>query len=126
MWKYSNMSQFTIYHNPRCSKSRQTLALLEENGIAAEVVLYLDATPSIETLKQITQCLGFQSARDWMRTKEDDYKTLNLKDETDEEKLYQAMHSHPKLIDRPIVIKGDLKNGQAVLGRPPENILTLL
>lgn len=114
------MSTYTIWHNPRCSKSRQTLGILEENGIEADVVKYLDETPSIEAIKEILNKLKL-SARDLMRTKEDAYKSLGLKDEMDEEKLIKAMAENPKLIERPIVIKGD----KAVLGRPPEKVLEL-
>ena len=114
------MDKYTILHNPRCSKSRQTLAILEEKGAETEVVKYLEETPSIEEIKAILKKLNI-SARELMRTKEDEYKTLGLKDETDEEKLIEAMAEHPKLIERPIVIKGD----RAVLGRPPEKVLEL-
>ena len=114
------MSTYTIWHNPRCSKSRQTLGILEEKGIVAEVVKYLDKTLSVQELKEILKKLNI-SARELMRTKEDEYKNLNLKSENDEEKLLEAMVNHPKLIERPIVIKGD----KAVLGRPPEKVLEL-
>ena len=114
------MSTYTIWHNPRCSKSRQTMGILEENGVEAEVVKYLEETPSTEEIKEILKKLNI-SARELMRTKEDEYKSLGLKDETDEQKLIEAMVTHPKLIERPIVIKGD----KAVLGRPPEKVLEL-
>ncbi len=112
----------TIYHNPRCSKSRQTLALLEENGIAPEVVQYLDTPPDATALKALLGKLGI-SARDLLRKGEDEYKTLNLKDpQLSEQQLINAMVAHPKLIERPIVVKGN----KAVLGRPPENVLELI
>jgi len=114
------MSTYMIWHNPRCSKSRQTLGILEEQGVEAEVVKYLEETPSAEEIKAVLKKLNI-SARELMRTKEDEYKTLGLKDETDEQKLIEAMAAHPKLIERPIVIKGD----KAVLGRPPEKVLEL-
>ena len=114
------MSTCEIWHNPRCSKSRQTVELLEANGIDAQVVKYLEELPSVETMKDILKKLNI-SARELMRTTEDEYKELGLKDEKDENKLIEAMVAHPKLIQRPIVIKGD----KAVLGRPPENVLTL-
>ncbi len=114
------MSTYVIWHNPRCSKSRQTLGILEEKGIEAEVVKYLEETPSAEEIKAILKKLNI-SARELMRTKEDEYKTLGLKEETDEKKLIEAMAAHPKLIERPIVIKGE----KAVLGRPPEKVLEL-
>ena len=116
------MSQVTILHNPRCSKSRQTLALLEEKGIQTEVVLYLENTPSVDELATIQKQLGFDSARDFMRTKEDIYKELQLKEESDEAKLLAAMSANPKLIERPIVIN----NGKAKLGRPPEQVLEII
>ena len=116
------MSDYQIFHNPRCSKSRQTLALLEENGIAPEVVLYLDAELSVDTLKSILQKLGL-SARQLLRTGEDAYKELNLANiNLTEQQLLDAMVANPKLIERPIVINGN----KAVLGRPPENVLVLL
>ncbi len=116
------MSQFTMYHNPRCSKSRQTLALLEENGIAPEIVLYLDTPPKQSTLKALLEKLNI-SARDLLRKGEDAYKEHNLGDSgLTENELIQAMVNQPKLIERPIVVRGD----KAVLGRPPENVLELI
>jgi len=116
------MSEFTIYHNPRCSKSRQTLALLEEHEIVAEVVEYLENTPSEAELKSLVKKLGI-GARQLLRKGEDAYKQNNLKDESlSDEQLIAAMHKFPKLIERPIVVKGD----RAVLGRPPENVLDLI
>lgn len=112
----------TIYHNPRCSKSRQTLALLQEKGVDCTVVEYLTTPPSAAQLQTIIQQLGFDSARQLMRTKEVQYKELNLADEQDENALIDAMINHPKLIERPIVVKQD----KAVLGRPPENVLALI
>ncbi len=112
----------TIYHNPRCSKSRQTLALIEEKGISPEVVLYLDTPPSPQTLTTLLKKLGL-SARELLRNNEADYKTLGLDDDSlSEAALIQAMSENPKLIERPIVVKGK----QAVLGRPPENVDTIL
>lgn len=110
-----------ILHNPRCSKSRQTLALIEENGVNPEIILYLENTPSEEDLKAILSKLGI-SARELLRKGEQDYKDNNLKDPTlSEQDLIEKMIQFPKLIERPIVIK----NNQAVLGRPPENVLSL-
>lgn len=109
-----------IWHNPRCSKSRQTMEILEEKGVEAEVVKYLEVSQSVESIKDVLKKLNI-SARELMRTKEDEYKSLGLKDETDEDKLIEAMATHPKLIERPIVIKGN----KAVLGRPPEKVLEL-
>ena len=110
-----------IYHNPRCSKSRETLALLEQNNMSPEVVLYLQTPPTADTIKTLLAQLGMTSARELMRTKEDVYKELNLKEEQDEDTLIKAMINHPKLIERPIVIH----NGQAKIGRPPESVLGL-
>jgi len=112
----------TIYHNPRCSKSRQTLALIKEAGIEPEIVLYLENTISASDIRELLNRLGFNSARDLMRRGEADYKALALKNERDEGALIQAMVSHPKLIERPIVDDGR----RAVLGRPPENVHKLL
>ncbi|CNH56199.1 putative arsenate reductase [Yersinia aldovae] len=117
------MQDVTIYHNPRCSKSRETLALVEQQGIHPQVVLYLDTPPSVETLKQLLQQLGFNDARQLMRTKEELYKELNLGDNTlAQDKLLQAMSDNPKLIERPIV----LYHGKARIGRPPERVLEIL
>jgi len=115
------MQNVKIWHNPRCSKSRAATALLEEKGVDAEVVKYLETPPTKEELKEMLKMLGI-SARELMRTKEDVYKALNLKEENDEDKLIDAMVSNPKLIERPIVIK----DGKAVIGRPIENIIELL
>ncbi|WP_299021750.1 arsenate reductase (glutaredoxin) [uncultured Photobacterium sp.] len=113
----------TIYHNPRCSKSRQTLALLEEKGIAPDVVKYLEETPNVEQLKNLLSQLGFSSARQMMRTKEAIYKELALgEDAVTEQQLFEAMTNNPKLIERPIVVNGD----KAALGRPPEQVLDIL
>lgn len=111
----------TIYHNPRCSKSRETLALLEQQGISPEVVLYLQTPPSNETIKTLLSQLGMASARELMRTKEDIYKELDLKSESNEDALIEAMTANPKLIERPIVIHND----KAKIGRPPESVLEL-
>lgn len=117
------MKNVTLYHNPRCSKSRETLALLEQHGVEPQVVLYLDTPPSVAELKKLLQELGFTSARELMRNKEDLYKELKLADETlSEAQLLQAMVTHPKLIERPIVVKG----GKARIGRPPEQVLEIL
>lgn len=116
------MTAIQILHNPRCSKSRQTLALLEEKGIEPEIIKYLDTPPTAVELKDILQKLKI-SARDLLRKGEDDYKALNLADTSlTEDQLIEAMVSHPKLIERPIVIK----DGQAKIGRPPESVLDIL
>ncbi|MFQ1995804.1 arsenate reductase (glutaredoxin) [Aeromonas veronii] len=115
------MSETQIYHNPRCSKSRETLALLEQHGISPDVVLYLEQAPSEEEIRKLLTLLGFSDPRQLMRTKEDLYKELGL-GEVNGDDLIRAMHQHPKLIERPIVIK----NGQARIGRPPELVLEIL
>lgn len=111
-----------IYHNPRCSKSRQTLALLEEKGLQPDIVKYLDNPPSAGELAGLVQALGC-SVRDIIRVKESEYKELGLDDEgLSDSELLQALSDHPKLIERPIVTH----NGRAAMGRPPENVLALL
>jgi len=116
------MQKVQIWHNPRCSKSRQALSLLDESGVEKDVVKYLEENPDKETIKKLLKMLGFTSARELMRTKEAIYKELGLKDETDEEKLIEAMVEHPKLIERPIIIKGD----RAIIARPPEKVSDFL
>ena len=111
------MDEITIWHNPRCSKSRDALNFLQEKKIALGVIKYLDAKLTKEDMKEVLQMLGM-SARELMRTKEDIYKEMNLKDENDEEKLIEAMINNPKLIERPIIIK----DGSAVIARPLEKI----
>ncbi|WP_394693478.1 arsenate reductase (glutaredoxin) [Hyphobacterium sp.] len=111
-----------IWHNPRCTKSRETLKYLEDHGHKPEVREYLVDVPSVAELKTVLEQLGFSSAREWIRTNEVDYKTLNLKGEDKDDKLLEAMAAHPKLIERPVVIA----NGKAALGRPPENVLGIL
>ncbi|MDI7418112.1 arsenate reductase (glutaredoxin) [Cronobacter turicensis] len=113
----------TIYHNPRCSKSRETLSLLTERGIEPDVMLYLETPPDAATIKTLLKQLGFSQARELMRTKEELYKTLNLADASlSEEALIQAMVDNPKLIERPIVVS----DGKARLGRPPEQVLEII
>lgn len=113
----------TIYHNPRCSKSRETLALIKEQGIEPTIIQYLETPPDAATLKTLLKELGFTSARQLMRHKEDLYKELNLADESlTEEQLIDAMVNNPKLIERPIVVKGK----KARIGRPPEQVLAIL
>lgn len=112
----------TLYHNPRCSKSRDALSLLRDHGVEPEIVLYLETPPNAKTLKAMLAKLGI-SARDLLRKSEDAYKTLQLDDETlSETALIKAMVENPKLIERPIAINGE----KAVIGRPPENVLTIL
>jgi arsenate reductase len=112
----------TIFHNPRCSKSRATLALLEERGIEPEIRLYLQNPPGAEELSNILALLG-KKPRDLMRKGEVEYKEQNLADESlDDSVLITAMSTTPKLIERPIV----LANGKAAVGRPPESVLDIL
>lgn len=112
----------TIYHNPRCSKSRETLQLLESRGIKPDVVLYLETPPDAQTLKSLLKKLGLRP-RELMRQKETEYKEMGLQDPSlSDEQLIEAMVKCPKLIERPIVVQGK----KAVLGRPPENVLEIL
>lgn len=112
----------TIYHNPRCTKSRQTLQLLEERGINPVIIEYLKSPLSAEQLDELLQKLGMEP-RELMRTKETEYKELGLANETlDRQTLINAMIKHPILIERPIVVA----NGKVVLGRPPEAVLSIL
>jgi len=115
------MNRIKIWHNPRCSKSRNAAQLLEERGVEAEVVRYLDTPPTKEEIKEVLKMLGI-SARELMRTKETIYKELGLKEVEEEEKLIEAMAAHPKLIERPVVIK----DGKAAIGRPIEKVIELL
>ncbi len=118
-----NMSESPVlWHNPRCSKSRQTLSLLKENGFEPTVRLYLEDPPSVDELRSVLGLLGL-STRDLMRKKESLYKTLDLGAEAlSEDELLAAMNKHPKLIERPVC----LYKGQAAIGRPPENTLSIL
>ncbi|HIC78796.1 MAG TPA: arsenate reductase (glutaredoxin) [Sulfurovum sp.] len=115
------MNKTIIWHNPRCSKSRNALALLEEKGVEVEVVKYLDTPPSRVELVVVLEMLGL-SAKGLMRSKEAIYKELGIKDITDEDTLINLMIANPKLIERPIVIK----DAKAAIGRPIENIIELI
>jgi len=111
-----------IYHNPRCSKSRQTLQLLEEKGVNPEIVEYLKAAPSKEELETVLSLLNL-APRDLMRKGEAVYKEQNLADDSlSNDQLVAAMLENPILIERPIV----LANGKAAIGRPPESVLDIL
>ena len=111
-----------IYHNPRCSKSRQTLQLLEENGVQAEVIQYLKTPPTADELDSILTMLDIQP-RELMRTKEAEYKATGMDNsDLDRDALIAGMVNTPKLIERPIVIA----NGKAAIGRPPESVLEIL
>lgn len=110
------------YHNPRCSKSREGLQLLQQHGAQLEVIEYLKTPPSADELATIVAMLG-GDPRSMMRKKEEEYTALHLDDVTLEDKhLIQAMLAHPKLIERPLAVS----SSKAAIGRPPENLLTLL
>lgn len=111
----------TFYHNPRCSKSRNALALLESRGVSPRVVLYLETPPDHATLAAIVDKLGI-APHDLIRTGEDVYKTEYKGQTLDDAGWIDAMVAHPKLIERPIAVQAN----RAVIGRPPENVLTLL
>lgn len=116
------MSQVSIYHNPRCSKSRQTLQLLRERGIEPVIIEYLKSPPAPAQLSEIIQLLG-KDPRDLMRQKEAEYQDNGLDDPgLSREQLIAAMFAHPILIERPIV----LANGKVAIGRPPEKVLEIL
>lgn len=111
------MQDITIWHNAKCSKSRAALELLENNDLNIHVVKYLENAPTKEELTDVLKMLDL-TARELMRTKEDTYIALNLKDELSEDGLITAMIENPILIERPVIIK----NGKAVIARPIENI----
>ena len=111
----------TIWHNPRCTKSRQTLALLEEQGHAPTVRRYLEDAPSEAELRAAAAALGLAPIA-MMRTKEPEFKAEGLTKDSDDDALFAAMARVPKLIERPIVFNGD----KAAIGRPPESVLDIL
>lgn len=112
----------SIYHNPRCSKSRQTLQLLLEKGIEPEIREYLKDVPDADEIRQLLEALGI-SARELLRVKEAEYKEAGLDNaDLDDDAVIAAMVQYPKLIERPIVINGD----RARIGRPPEAVLEIL
>ena len=111
-----------IYHNPRCSKSRAALTMLQERGVQPEVVEYLKHPPTRDELERLLKLLKLEP-RELMRKKEPEYKALGLDDpRLSRDALIQAMVEHPKLIERPIVVRAD----KAALGRPPEEVLRVL
>ncbi len=117
-----NSLKVQILHNPRCSKSRATLQLLEENGVEAEVVLYLETPPTPDEIRAILKKLGLKP-RELMRTGQPEYQQMGLADEQlSDAALIEAMHRTPILIERPIV----LANGKAAIGRPPESVLAII
>ncbi len=112
----------TLYHNPRCSKSRATLQLLRERGIEPRIVEYLKTPPSAAELEELAAALGV-GARELLRTGEPEFRELGLADETlSETRILDAVAAHPRLLQRPIVVA----NGQARIGRPPEQVLEIL
>ena len=115
------MEDIEIWHNPKCSKSRAAMQLLEDKNIDANVVKYLETTPSKEQLIDVLKKLNIKASQ-LLRTSEDIYKELNLKDKNDEEKIIEVMVQNPILIERPIIIKGQ----KAVIARPIENLSELL
>ena len=116
------MSVYKIFHNPRCSKSRQTLQLLKENNCKIEIISYLEIDLKVSLIKELLKQLTLKP-RDILRKGEQEYKDNNLKkDNLSEEDLINYMIKYPKLIERPIVVKGD----KAVIGRPPEKVLELI
>ena len=116
------MSVYKIFHNPRCSKSRQALQLLKDNNYKIEIISYLEIDLEVSLIEDILKKLALKP-RDILRKGEQEYKDNNLKkDNLSEEDLINYMIKYPKLIERPIVVKGD----KAVIGRPPENVLELI
>ncbi|PLW82977.1 arsenate reductase (glutaredoxin) [Kineobactrum sediminis] len=115
------MSEYVIYHNPRCSKSRAALALVREHGIEPAVILYLDNPPTVAGLKQLLRKLELSAAQ-LIRRGEAAYREAGLSTDSTETELLEAMAAEPRLIERPVLVHGD----RAVLGRPPEKVLELL
>jgi arsenate reductase len=117
-----NMTDMTLYHNPRCSKSRSALQLLEERGLNPVIVRYLETPLSAAHLQKLLSMLGL-SPRQLLRTGENEYKTLGLSNsQLTDAQLIDAMANQPKLIERPILVVGD----KSVIGRPPERILEIM
>ena len=110
-----------FYHNPRCSKSRQALALLQKEGVQLQIIEYLKHPPNFETLSEIIRKLNCKPI-DIMRTKESVFRDLSLNSAKKDEELIQSIIEYPILIERPIVVS----KTKAILGRPPENVLTIL
>jgi arsenate reductase (glutaredoxin) len=116
------MADIDIWHNPRCSKSRQTLTLIKNSGKTVNIRNYLQSPPTVEELKFALEKLNM-TARQVLRKGESEYRDLGLEDTSlSEQDLLTAIHNNPILIERPVVFAGD----RAVLGRPPENVLELL
>lgn len=116
------MSSIKIYHNPRCSKSRKTLEIIESKGFEPEIIKYLERPPSVSEIKAVLNLLDM-NPRDLMRKNEADYKDNQFNnDALSDEQLIEMMHKFPKVIERPIV----LNKGKAVIGRPPESVLDII
>ena len=116
------MSKYTIFHNPRCSKSRQTLQILKDNECDTEIILYLETPLDQSVLEGIIKKISLPP-RELLRKGEQEFKDNDLKNKNiSDQEIIELMAKHPKLIERPIVIKGN----QAILGRPPENVLELI
>ena len=116
------MSKYTIFHNPRCSKSRQTLQILKDNECDTEIILYLETAIDQSVLEGVIKKISL-SPRELLRKGEQEFKDNDLKNKNlSDQEIIEVMVKHPKLIERPIVIKGD----KAILGRPPENVLELI
>ncbi|HEX5677620.1 MAG TPA: arsenate reductase (glutaredoxin) [Alcanivorax sp.] len=116
------MAEYTLYHNPRCSKSRQALALLEENGITPTIVKYLETPPDADTVRTLVKKSGLERAHDLVRDKEAEYKEAGLNKDADDDTVINAIARYPKLLERPVLVHGD----RAVVGRPPEKVLELV
>jgi arsenate reductase len=118
----ASVKPVTIYHNPRCTKSRQTLALLEQRGIQPRIIEYLVTPPTEAELKRLLKLLGI-SPRELLRTKEEEYKQTKLdKPDVSDAEIIRAMIKYPRLMERPIVVA----DNKAALGRPPENVLKII
>ena len=118
----ASIKSVTIYHNPRCTKSRQTLALLEQRGIKPKVIEYLVTPPTEAELKRLLKLLGL-SPRELLRTKEEEYKKAKLdKPDVTDAEIIRTIVKYPRLMERPIVVVGN----KATLGRPPENVLKII
>lgn len=115
------MTEITLYHNPRCSKSRAALALLEERGVQPDIRRYLEDAPAESALRDLLRQLDLTAA-ELVRRGEPVYRELGLSRKSSEDELIAAMAAHPILIERPVAVAGD----RAVIGRPPENVLALL
>ncbi|HCL77107.1 arsenate reductase (glutaredoxin) [Stutzerimonas nitrititolerans] len=116
------MTELTLYHNPRCSKSRSALELLEGRGLTPTIIRYLETPPTAAELQDVLNKLGI-APRQLLRTGEDEYRQLDLADpDLSDEQLIEAMVAHPRLIERPILVAGD----RATVGRPPEKVLEIL